>query len=77
MEKNAVIKIRLHDLLGILEARECVAVYVEGREAWIKSGKVYDLLVDKDFMQQYGERFVTGLISFPITTNILIEKAVI
>jgi hypothetical protein len=76
MEKNAIIKIRLIDLLGILEARECVAVYVEGREAWIKSGKVYDMLVDKDFIKIYGNRFVTGLISFPIVTNILIDKMV-
>lgn len=74
MEKNAVIKIRLNDLLGILEARECVSVYVEGRKAWIKSGKVYDMLVDKAFMQTFGDRFVIGLTSFPITTNILIEE---
>ena len=77
MEKNAVIKIRLNSLLGILEAKECVAVYAEEKQAAIKLGKVYELLVDKDFMQQYGDRFVTGLISFPITTNILIEKAVV
>lgn len=75
MENNAVIRIRFSDMLGILEAREFVSVYIQGEDKPIRKAEyVYELLADKDFMKQYGDYFVRGLISFPVTTNILIAK---
>ena len=75
MENNAVIRIRFSDMLGILEAREFVSVYIQGEDKPIRKAEyVYETLADKDFMKQYGDFFVRGLISFPIQTNILIAK---
>ena len=75
MENNAVVRIRFNDLLGILEAREVITVYNFVGEKPIKSNaSIYELLADKEFMKQYGNYFVRGLISFPVTTNILIAK---
>lgn len=75
MENNGVISIRFNDLIGIMEAREVITVYNFVGEKPIRSNvSIYELLADKEFMKQYGDYFVRGLISFPIMTNILIAK---
>lgn len=75
MENNATIRMRLKDLLNVLDARAYVTIFVSDKEKVSKeSVNVYELLADKDFMTTYGNYNVAGLISFAIDTNILITK---
>lgn len=73
MKNNAIISIRFKDMLGILDARENVAIYLNKEDKPMRNhAAVCELLADKEFMKKYGDYFVSGLISFPVTTNILI-----
>lgn len=76
MENNAIIHFTLKALLNILDARTYVSIYTGIKsDSIIKdSVSVYELLADKDFMSTYGSYNVSGLISFSITSNILITK---
>lgn len=72
---NAIIHFTLKALLNILDARAYVSIYTGiGDKAIKDSVSVYELLADKDFMSTYGSYNVSGLVSFSITSNILITK---
>lgn len=73
--KNAIINgFRLKDLLNILDARTRVGIFTEiGKDA-VKDCVVYELLADKEFLDEYGNIEVTGLVSFINVTNILIGE---
>lgn len=77
--KNAIINgFRLKDLLNILDARANVTIFtgITTEDKVSKDAvKVYELLADKDFMNNYGKKDVTGLVSFMNVTHILIEEA--
>lgn len=75
MNNNAIIHFTLKALLNILDARAYVSIYTGiGDDAIKNSVSVYELLADKDFMSTYGSYNVSGLVSFSITSNILITK---
>lgn len=77
---NAIIRgFRLKDLLNILDARASIAVFTQVGEAAIVGAvspvKVYELLANEEFIKTYGNKEVSGLVSFINVTNILIEEA--
>ena len=76
MNNNALINgFRLMDLLNILDARTNVTVFtgITADDKVSKDAvKVYELLADKEFINDYGKRDVKGLVSFINVTNILI-----
>lgn len=76
MNNNAFINgFRLMDLLNILDARTNVTVFtgITADDKVSKDAvKVYELLADKEFINDYGKRDVKGLVSFINVTNILI-----
>lgn len=77
--KNAIINgFRLKDLLNILDARANVTIFtgITTEDKVSKDAvKVYELLADTDFINKYGKKDVTGLVSFMNVTHILIEEA--
>lgn len=77
--KNAIINgFRLKDLLNILDARANVTIFTgitTEDKVSEDAVKVYELLADKDFINKYGKKDVTGLVSFMNVTHILIEEA--
>ena len=75
MENNAIINIRLVDLLNILDARTTVSIFTEiGKEPVKNQFKVYELLADSDFMRANKNTEVNGIVNFIHITNILIKE---
>ena len=72
---NAIIRgFRLKDLLNILDARARVSIYTSDTTPPVKdSVNVYELLANEEFIKTYGNKEVSGLVSFINVTNILIE----
>lgn len=76
MENNAIINIRLVELLNILDARAIITLFTEiGGEPVKSNVKVYELLADDDFIKAHKNTEVKGLVSFINVTNILIKEA--
>lgn len=76
MENNAILNIRLVELLNILDARATVSIFTKIDGEPVKSNfKVYELLADSYFIKAHKNTEVKGLISFINVTNILIEEA--
>lgn len=61
MENNAFISLRLEDLINILDARKSINIFANEKES-IKYCYVYELLADPDFMKEYGNREITGIV---------------
>ena len=75
MNNNTIIALRLKELLNILDARARVTIYTSETETITGLGvSVYELLADKDFIKNYGEYNVSGLVGCLSDTNILITK---
>lgn len=78
MTNNAIINARLKDMLNVLDARATVNIYVENRlfekQTSVKYSQVYEILADKDFIEEFGDYDVIGFISVINTTNILIKE---
>lgn len=73
MTNNGILNITLKELLKVLDARANVSIFNAIGERPIKQDKkVYELLVDSDFMKIYGGNDVKGLVSFINVTNILV-----
>ena len=76
MENNAILNIRLVELLNFLDARATISLFTDiGGEPVKSNVKVYELLADSDFIKAHKNTEVNGLISFINVTNILIEEA--
>ena len=76
MENNAILNIRLVELLNILDARAIITLFTEiGGEPAKSNVKVYELLADSDFIKAHKNTEVKGLVSFINVTNILIKEA--
>jgi hypothetical protein len=76
MENNAILNIRLVELLNILDARAIITLFTEiGAEPVKRNVKVYELLADSDFIKTHKNTEVKGLVSFYNVTNILIKEA--
>ena len=75
METNAIISAHFGALLKILDARAVISVYKgESKDDLLKFRvRVYELLVDKEFMDKYEYYDITGLISTLDGANILIK----
>lgn len=76
MENNAIIYMRLVELLNILDARDIITLFTEiGGEPVKSNVKVYELLADDEFIKAHKNTEVKGLVSFINVTNILIKEA--
>lgn len=76
MENNAILNIRLVELLNILDARDIITLFTEiGGEPVKSNVKVYELLADDEFIKAHKNTEVKGLVSFINVTNILIKEA--
>lgn len=76
MENNAILNIRLVELLNILDARTIITLFTEiGGEPVKSNVKVYELLADDEFIKAHKNTEVKGLVSFINVTNILIKEA--
>ena len=76
MENNAIINMRLVELLNILDARTIITLFTEiGGEPVKSNVKVYELLADDEFIKAHKNTEVKGLVSFINVTNILIKEA--
>ena len=79
MENNAIIHGRLKDLLDILDARAFVDIFVDegaGKQALLRSARVYELLANTDFMRTYGRKYYVVGLTVDLSTSILISKEV-
>ena len=76
MKNNAIINMRLKDLINLLDAKARVTIFIsETEKVTANSVKVYELLADEHFNAYYGSYNVAGLIACGFTsTNILITK---
>ena len=74
MEKNAIIKATLGDLLEILDARTIVYIYTSESNNIKYSTPVYELLADYSFIKKYYKYEVIGLNKTLNSTSILIEE---
>ena len=77
MKMNAIINMRLMDLLEIMDARATVNIFVgdENTQTSVKYIKVYEFLAEPELMSKYGARKVIGLNGSFGSTSILIEEA--
>jgi hypothetical protein len=77
MENNAIINMRLKDLLEVLDARTTVNIFVGDAKSQtsIKYIRVYEILTEPEIMSKYGARKVIGLQGSFGATKILIEEA--
>lgn len=76
MENNAILNIRLVELLNILDARTIITLFTEiGGEPVKSNVKVYELLADDEFIKAHKNTEVKGLVGFINVTNILIKEA--
>lgn len=74
MENNAHINIKLLELLNGLDARKTINIFISEKES-VKFGYVYEALVDRAFINAYGDKAVIGLSGIIGHINILIEEA--
>lgn len=74
MKNNAHISIKLADLLEILDARKTVNIFISEKES-VKFGLVYEILTDKDFIKDYGDKSVVGISGIIGYASILIKEA--
>lgn len=76
MEKNAIINMRLEDLLEVLDARATVNIFVgdENTQTSIKFVRVYEFITEPELMNKYAACKVIGLTRTLTSTNILIEE---
>lgn len=78
MTNNAIINARFKDILNVLDARATVNIFVENRlfekQTSVKYSQVYEILADKDFIEEFGDYDVIGFINVINTTNILIKE---
>lgn len=74
MEKNAIIRGRLIDLLDVLDARATINIYVEDKPLSVKNLRVFEFLSEPELMRKYKNYEVSGL-RLGLTTDIMIKEA--
>lgn len=77
MTNNAIMNGFLKDLLDILDARLNVDIFVDegaGKQALLRSARVYELLANDEFMQTYGRNYEVVGLTVGLSTSILITK---
>lgn len=74
MKNNAIISIKLADLLEVLDARKTVKIFISEKEI-VKFALVYEILSDKDFIKAFGDKSVIGISDIIGYTNILLKEA--
>lgn len=77
MKEKDFIIMRLERFFEILDARQIVEVYAlkeDGTNYIIRSGFVYEYIVDDDFIKKYGRESIVGINSVISKTLVLIEE---
>ena len=77
MKENVFIIMRLERFFEIMDARQIVEVYTlaeDGTNYIIRSGFVYEFLVDDDFIKKYGRESIVGINSGISKTQVLIKE---
>lgn len=78
MEKNATILSTLEELLKVIDARANVTIFRQlknGNQEFLRLNKVYNLIADPEFTNEYGSYKIIGLCIALGVANILIEEA--
>ena len=77
MKNKTFIIMRLERLFEIMDARQIVEIYAlkeDDTNYIIRSGFVYEFMVDDDFIKKYGRENIIGINSGLSKTQILIEE---
>lgn len=77
MKETVFIILRIDRLLEIMDARQIVEVFIlkeDNTQEIIKSGFVYELLTDKDFLRKYSFSNIIGISSGISKTQVLIKE---